>query len=438
MASVSKDLSKGKDSKVEKKKNQKPTPITAKKDTKATTPPAPKKAEAKKPEAKTAQKPAAKKADPKKDQKPKAAAKLAAKPATKAPVLSTVKIDRKVFQEALKVALNFVENKVTIPILSHVRITSTDKTAAIHATELSVFWRRSIPCEAKKPVDICVPAKILYDEVAALQADIATVELVVLADAVTVNGRCRIHTQPAIDFPAFPRFSGTDVDIPELGSKLKKVVVAAADSDSRYTLNTVCVDSEAGFLVATDGHRLHREAFPKADAKAKVPKVLIPKKMAEIAAKLKVAGRLTVGEEYARMPLAGGTMTARLVEGTYPDYDNIVPKKSKMVVKVSSAELLAILDGAVPLSRSSAVSLTINGKLIVKSVNPDAGEYEYSVPCETKKAEGSPRSITFGIDANYLTAALKSFEQETAEIWVDDPLKPTLINGGAVVMPVRI
>ena len=349
--------------------------------------------------------------------------------ATKAKVAIT--LDRETFFAALKVAHDVSDSKATMPILGHALLTASGKSCTIKATDIENYWMRSLGAGVTSDVSVCIPLDIVLREIKALDKEITTVELSFEDETVSVNGRCRIHTMPASDFPSTPKVTGKDMTIAEFASKVARVVPAAGDSDTRYIMNSVCIDSAAGFLVATDGNRLHRTAIDKVE---KAEQLILPRRSAELIVKHSAGDTMKHGDGSVKLSMADGELVVRCVNGTYPSHASLFPKKSAVTASFQSKDFLAVLEGALPLAGdSNEVVLSFNGKLVVEARSSEKGEYKWEIPCKTKGGE-----IKMAFNAVYLRDALKAYGQEEAVIGMTEQLAPCVVNGSALVMPMRL
>jgi DNA polymerase III beta subunit len=340
-------------------------------------------------------------------------------------------LDRETFFGALKVAHDVSDSKATMPILGHAHLTASDKSCTIKATDIENYWVRSLGAGATSDVSVCIPLDIVIREIKALDKEITTVELSFEDETVSVNGRCRIHTMPAEDFPTTPKVTGKDMTITEFASKVARVLPAAGNSDTRYTLNSICIDRAVGYLVATDGSRLHRTAIDKVE---KAEQLLLPRRSAELIVKHSAGDTFKHGAERAKLSMADGELIVRCVNGTYPGHASLFPKKSEVTASFQSKDFLAVLEGALPLAGdSNEIVLSFNGKLVVEARSSEKGEYKWEIPCKTK---GGERKMAF--NANYLRDALKAYGQEEAVLAMTEQLAPCVINGDALVMPMRL
>lgn len=192
----------------------------------------------------------------------------------------TLTFKRDTFQKDIAVANDFTEKKGTMPILSHIRFDNDGNHCRITATDLEVAWTKIISCKGAK-IAICVPAALLLKEVKALPLDVSEVILIFKDKSVSVNGRCKIFTLPADDFPKRPDIKGwTELKIDNFIGALKKVSAAMGDGDSRYTLNGAYLDFKNNTVIATDGHRLHRDDTKVWDGQAEP--VIIPRRAVQL------------------------------------------------------------------------------------------------------------------------------------------------------------
>lgn len=358
--------------------------------------------------------------------------------ATPAPEPSaTIILTRSEFQETLAVCRDFAEKKNTMPILGHILLSTQQAGCLIQVTDLDKTFTRSIAWKGD-PISTCIPVDILYNEVKALSSDITEVELKFDKISVQVNGRCRLFTLPADHFPKLPELVESDqVEIPGLVEKLSQVIPAVGESDTRYTLNGACINFAAGHLVGTDGHRMHLVEFGKGGKGGR--QIIVPKKAAQLIVKHKALNTLLLHKDHVTVIMAGGTMLARLIDGTYPNYDVIIPKANPVKIKFHGAELLKILEGALPLSKgTNAIRMIVNGQIEITTQNPDLGDYRWFIACES---EGKSEDITLGFNAQYLIDAIRSYttkENDSVTMEINQPLTPCLLNKFAVVMPMKV
>ncbi len=356
----------------------------------------------------------------------------------------TIYLDRAELQNTLKVALDFINKNDHMPILQCVKLVTDNGECTISATDLEVSWSKIILFEGDL-ISICIPATVLYKEVAALPSEISEVELTFKKEAVHINGRCKIYTMDVDDYPILPSLDAQEAKetkINDLLIGLKHILRAIGDGDPRYTLNGACIDLESKKILATDGHRLHFDDIQIKDLfileKTINKQLIIPKSAATLAVKHAASNSIKLTNDFISLHLAGGVMLARLIDGNFPKYTNIIPEDNPIKTEFSTNEFLKILEGALPLvGNSSGIKLTFNGALVIQSQNPELGSYKWEMPCHVTGMESDEFAI--GFNAQYLIDAVKSYDENgLAILEMLNQERPCLINKKAVVMPMRI
>ena len=356
-----------------------------------------------------------------------------------------------------------VEKRNTMPILSNILLEAKSDGVDIIATDLELGMRGLYKATVKEPGSITLSARKLYEILKELPG--GEIDLTVGANnwATIQSGKSqfKIVGLPSTEYPALPaieREGLTPLSGAGLANLIRKTLFAVGDNDARYILNgllitlTVSDKKTTLRLVGTDGHRL-----AVADQEANQPagkegpreiKAIIPKKAA-----LEMRHLLEEGDGE---PLIGFTknlmifrksgllLTSRLMEGTYPNYQQVIPKDKEQDkrVTVSKPELEGALRRVAVLSRdkTNAVKVTFSsGKIVLFSSNPDFGEATEELPAQYKG-----ESLTTGFNARYLLDVLGIVDGESVTMQMDAPLSPCLVrepgNSGftCVVMPVKV
>jgi len=356
-----------------------------------------------------------------------------------------------------------VEKRNTMPILSNILLEAKSDGVDIIATDLELGMRGLYKATVKEPGSITLSARKLYEILKELPG--GEIDLTVGANnwATIQSGKSqfKIVGLPSTEYPALPaieREGLTPLSGAGLANLIRKTLFAVGDNDARYILNgllitlTVSDKKTTLRLVGTDGHRLavaDQEANQPAGKEGpKEIKAIIPKKAA-----LEMRHLLEEGDGE---PLIGFTknlmifrksgllLTSRLMEGTYPNYQQVIPKDKEQDkrVTVSKPELEGALRRVAVLSRdkTNAVKVTFSsGKIVLFSSNPDFGEATEELPAQYKG-----ESLTTGFNARYLLDVLGIVDGESVTMQMDAPLSPCLVrepgNNGftCVVMPVKV
>lgn len=356
-----------------------------------------------------------------------------------------------------------VEKRNTMPILSNILLEAKSDGVEIIATDLELGMRGLYKATVKEPGSITLSARKLYEILKELPS--GEIELTVGANnwATIQSGKSqfKIVGLPSTEYPALPvieREGLTPLAGAGLANLIRKTLFAVGDNDARYILNGLLItlnvsDKKTTLrLVGTDGHRLavaDQEISGSAGKEGpKEIKAIIPKKAA-----LEMRHLLEEGDGE---PLIGFTknlmifrksgllLTSRLMEGTYPNYQQVIPKDKEQDkrVTVSKPELEGALRRVAVLSRdkTNAVKVTFaSGKITLFSSNPDFGEATEELPAQYKG-----ESLTTGFNARYLLDVLGIVDGESVTLQMDAPLSPCLVrepgNNGftCVVMPVKV
>jgi DNA polymerase-3 subunit beta len=271
------------------------------------------------------------------------------------------------------------------------------------------------------------------------------------------SGRSRFNLQalPEADFPDLAsgdmghRFALGATDLKRL---IEKTQFAISTEETRYYLNGIylhTMESEGRSVlraVATDGHRLARVESDAPAASAGMPGVIIPRKaVAEIIKLIDDAGeRVTVelSPNKIRLALGSVVLTSKLIDGTFPDYQRVIPSGNDKRLVVDKGDFAAAVDRVSTISseRGRAVKMALaEGRLTLSVTNPDSGS-----AVEEIEVEYDATPIDIGFNARYLLDIAGQLEGETALFLLADPGSPTLIqdregaNSLYVLMPMRV
>ncbi|MGH7205658.1 MAG: DNA polymerase III subunit beta [Nitrospiraceae bacterium] len=372
-----------------------------------------------------------------------------------------LRIAREELLTALQRVQGVVEKRNTMPILSNILLEAKPDGVDILATDLEIGMRGLYKATVQEPGSITLSARKLYEilkELGSGEIELATSENN-WATIQAGKSQFKVVGLSSSEYPALPAIEREGLT-PLAGSGLlqliRKTLFAVGDNDARYILNGLLVTLTTAEkkttlrLVGTDGHRLAvAEQEVGATSGKDTPKeikAIIPKKAAHEMRRLLEEGD---GE-----PLIGFTknllifrksgllLTSRLMEGNYPNYQQVIPKEQGKRVTADKAELESALRRVAVLSRdkTNAVKVTFSsGHMTLFSSNPDFGEATEELP-----ARYGGETLTTGFNARYLLEVLGVIDGETVSLQMDTPLSPCLIrepgNAGftCVVMPIKI
>lgn len=362
-----------------------------------------------------------------------------------------VEIERDAFLKGLQMVQNIVEPRQTLPILANVLLEADGDVVRVTATDLAVGARVSVPARVASKGAITLSARKLAEIVKELSA--AALVLKVQENA-WVQLRCggvsyKLVGLAAEDFPAVEPSASpkwVSLDGKALKEMLTQTTFAISHDESRYALNGVLVSIQAGQirLVATDGHRLALATRPLADGTDGGSGIVPRKAVQEVSRVLGVgeAVQIALVENQFILKMPNFLLVARLIEGQFPNYEQVVPKGHPCRLVLSRSSLAAALRRVSVLSeeRTKPVKLLLSpGTLKLAAHNPELGEAE-----ETLSLDYSGGEIAIGFNSRYLLDALGALDAEQVAVELKDGLSPGVfrcLEGEeyfCVIMPMRI
>jgi len=358
--------------------------------------------------------------------------------------------------QGLQVVSRAVSSRTTLPILNNVLLQTADTGLQLTATNLEIGIRQVIPAEVQEEGGITVPARLLTDfvtshpdEPLSMALDKKTQSLAVKSNRfdATIRG-----IDPA-DFPPVP--SGVDgrkvkVDQADLKDAIEQTVIAASSDEGRPVLTGVYVHLNEGkaTFAATDGHRLAVKTLAVQAEPGEGETIVIPARaLSELSRILKTGDdgvEVTVGAQKNQVffKTRDVELMSRLIEGTYPNYQQVIPKESAKKAVIERAAMEGALRRVAVLSKdkTNAVKLMLQaGTLTLHTSNPDLGEATEEVPAQYRG-----ESLTTGFNARYILDALAVMDGESVTMEINTPLSPCLMKSDGdpgflcVVMPMKI
>ncbi|POO54360.1 DNA polymerase III subunit beta [Agrobacterium rosae] len=337
---------------------------------------------------------------------------------------------------ALAATTKVVESRVSIPILSSVQLAAAGDGLAITATDLDIIATAGVPAEVIKPGNICVSAKLLNDIARKATGDIT---MTLDDDKLLVkSGRSRfsLATLSAEDFPTLgdDKFDA-EFEI-DLAALFAPVSFAISSEEARYYLQGVFFKGGKSEAVATDGHRLGRHYGPELPA---FEGVIVPRKTVGLLPKGKV--QVAVSPQKIRIVSDDVRITSKLIDGTFPDYERVIPKNNERVVIVDRDALMKASDrvSTVSFEKGRAVKFSIAPGSIALAVA--AGEASANDEVE---AEYSGEPMDIGFNAAYVRDVLNVLPSGPVKLALQDGGTPGLITSDGfegltlVCMPMRV
>jgi DNA polymerase-3 subunit beta len=368
-------------------------------------------------------------------------------------------IERGALLRSLAHAQSVVERRNTIPILSNVLLQVQNGRLSLSATDMDLAIVESVSADTGQEGSTTAAAHTLYDIARKLpegaQVDIeATGE----NDHLTLKSGRSTFTLAALPTDEFPMMTGADLPysfaLPaaELRGLIDRTRFAISTEETRYYLNGIYLhatqNNEVPVMraVATDGHRLARVEIPLPDGAVGMPGVIVPRKaVTELRKLIEDAEEdvdIALSDTKIRFAFDDVVLTSKLIDGTFPDYERVIPQGNDKSLELDCRQFAAAVDRVSTISteKSRAVKLSLNGNVMTLSAtSPESGSATEEIEV---KYDSEPLEI--GFNSRYLLDVTQQIEGDVAGMALADAASPTIIrdladaSGLYVLMPMRV
>lgn len=382
---------------------------------------------------------------------------------------ATALADRAALTRALDIVANVVEKRHTAPILSNVCLVGDGSNLTVTGTDLDIEIAVKLPAAADSHFAVTLPAHTMKDLVKKAPASEFVGFTAAHGDsnAVTVDFEkvnYRLQDLPVADYPNLsggnPSHSFT-VPGADLLESFGGVAMAVSTEETRYYLNGVYLhhvepraidayhgDHGAFRMVATDGHRLCRQDLAATEGMKGMPGVIVPRKTVALLQKLlkgktcPASVRIELSDKMLRLMFDDVTVTTKLVDGTFPDYQRVIPTQNDKPASFKSADLAEAVRAVELISsdRGRAVKCTFDrGNCRLAVNNPDQGSANADVATDY-----AGDMIEIGFNAKYMQDFIATAGGEEITLTMADAGSPTVITTPGrkgwlgVLMPMRV
>jgi DNA polymerase III subunit beta len=363
-------------------------------------------------------------------------------------------IERAILLKSLGHVQSVVERRNTIPILSNVLIEAReDGSIRLMATDLDLQVDESVPATVSQPGATTVSAHTLFDIVRKLPEG-SQVELTAAEGKMqVVAGRSRFNlsTLPRDDFPVIAEGElPTRFELPAatLRQIIEKTRFAISTEETRYYLMGIFLHVVEDQLraAATDGHRLARVTVGRPEGADGMPDVIIPRKavaeLYRLLEELEGTVEISLSPTKVRFGLGSAVLTSKLIDGTFPDYNRVIPTANDKLLKLDPKSFSAGVDRVATIAseKTRAVKMSVDRDKVTLSVtSPENGLATEELP-----ADYGADGLEIGFNARYLLDILGEIDGDTVEVHLADAAAPTLLrendksNALYVLMPMRV
>jgi DNA polymerase III subunit beta len=366
-----------------------------------------------------------------------------------------LKITRDNLQQGLAAVGASIPTRTTLPVLSNILIEVGTDSVAMSGTDLDIAVSVTVPAEVDEPGSLTVPAKKLQELARELPEH--PVRLSTRGDRLELTcGRAtfRLNGMPRDEFPTFPAVDfakSWKIQGRILQELIRQTSFAVSTEESRPILNGVLwqlAESEMR-MVATNGHRLARMRVPSTSADApKADLIVPPKALAQVERLFSGDDEIEVArsENHIGFRKDGTQVYTRLIEGPYPNYEQVIPKDNDKVAVADRNQLIQVLRrmAVVASDQTHRVRLGFTTNTVRFAVEtPDLGEAHEDLEVEY---DGEPLDI--GFNASYLLEVLRYMPTDEIKLTFRAPERAATIEPSAgadgapdylcLVMPLRL
>ncbi|HNQ87118.1 MAG TPA: DNA polymerase III subunit beta [Verrucomicrobiota bacterium] len=364
-------------------------------------------------------------------------------------------IAREQLLDGLQAVQNIVGSRTTLPILSNVLLQANGSELLFTATDLDVTISCGVEAQVESPGATTLPVRRFFSIVRELAVGDVSIDVDEKNVCTLLSGasRFKIHGLGAEEFPPLPVFEEVKkVVVPQdkLKGMLRRTAFAVSADETRYVLNGLYFSfkGHALTMVATDGRRLaltDEEADIAAECEADL--IVPTKAIAELSRLLLDKGEAEIAftDNQIRFTLSVDQkvrvrLISKLVEGTYPNYQQVIPRESKERIALVREEFVQALRRAEQMTteKSNSVKLALGRNSLVLSANtPEVGE-----SVETLSINYKGREFAVAFNPGFLLEALRALDNDEVFFELSDELSPGVlkINGPFlyVIMPMRM
>ena len=351
--------------------------------------------------------------------------------------------------------LQVVPSKSTLPILTNLLIEALENKLKISATDLDVSITASLEAKVSRKGSTSLPAKILFDIIKEVPESEVVFETSGSRMEIKIpNGAYKIATVAADDFPKLPavntkkqiKISGSD-----LVRMIRKTSFACSDDETRPALNGVLwqTKGERMQMVATDGHRLARMAIKNNKLQGLNEDVIIPPKVLNLIPRF-FSGEdqevgIVFGENNIIFNLSDIVLTSRLIEGPYPNFEQVIHAANDKKLIVSKEELAGAVRRVSILSNVLTHQVKFSaksGQLTLSTTNADVG----GEGVEELECDYAGEDLEMGYNANYVNEILGKMDGDEVIFELSTPVAAGVIYAPStprddylcLVMPLRL
>jgi DNA polymerase-3 subunit beta len=363
-------------------------------------------------------------------------------------------ISREKLQEGLSAVAASIPAKTTLPVLANILVETTDRGVRLSGTDLDIAVSTEVAADVETTGAITIPAKKLSE--IARELPPAPVKIGAVGEQ-RISLECgrskfKLLGLPRDEFPTFPQVRFQDswrVRSRDLQKLISHTSFAVSTEESRPILNGVLWElrSDRMRMVATNGHRLTRMDLPVSGGPSGGDLIIPPKALEQVRRLFPAEEDLEIaqGDNHLGFRSPFTSVFTRLIEGPYPNYEQVIPRDNDRVAIADKSALISALKrmSVIASDQTHRIRLSFNAGLLRFSVQtPDLGEAQDELPI---RFTGDP--IDIGFNANYVLEILRYMPTDEVRMTLKAPERAVTIEPQdwsdpasylCLVMPLRL
>ena len=359
-------------------------------------------------------------------------------------------------QKALMKISGVVPSKSTLPILENILFSLSTNSLKLVATDLEISMSATLDVKGNEDGSIAVPAKRVMDTLRALpetqlmfHADTTTNKIRMITD----NGEYNLVGEGSQDYPAVPEFKGESeivFDGSLIGSMITKTIFSVSTDELRPSMTGLLLQFKSNGMtaVATDGHRLVRVIYSNVQQAKQHKDIIVPAKALILVSKAIETGSntLSVNTTHIKFSFKNFTLTSRLIEESYPNYESVIPLDNDKKLQIDRNLLLSSVRRVSLYSSNTTHQVRFSVKkneLKITAEDIDfGGEARERIACAY-----SADDLEIGFNATYLVDILSHIDSDEVVFSFSSPVKAAIITPTTakeneevlmLVMPMRL
>ena len=345
-----------------------------------------------------------------------------------------IQADTKTLKDVLEVVSKISTKHTTLPVLQCVLLEVKNKTLHIKATNLEIGIEGTVEVVAEEDGVIAVPAQILLQTISLISQPKTTLttegEVLIVESKAS---RTEIKSIPATDFPHIPHISGKAVMVNSnlFTLAIKTTAFTASQSSIKPELGSIYIYQKKEHsltFVATDSFRLMEKTIPQKNIN--LPEaLLIPYKNALELARVTEGAtgdiELFINENQCALSIGNIYITSRLIHGSFPDYEQIIPKEYKTQISLLTSDFVqALKKTSIFLNKFMQVTLIASkGSLTLSAQNGEAG-----TTTETIQANVEGEELTLNFNQRYIHEVVSHINDDSILIKCAGVGRPMVIE----------